>query len=227
MPSVRSGLVFVFGVFVAAAVLVAGLARPTAAGPHHDHNAVTDPHPPAVAFEQAMRVLWEDDITWTRLFIVDATAQAPETDATTQRLLKNQVDIGDAIKPFYGEEAGARLTELLTQHILGAADVLAAAMAGDTAKLDAARRAWYANGDEIAAFLSTANPTCWPLDEMKAMLKDHLDQTLAEAVAHLNGDWAADVAAYNAVHRHILGMADMLSAGIVAQFPEQFASSSR
>jgi hypothetical protein len=227
MPSLRGSLVLVFGVFVAAAVIVAGLARPTVASTHHDHNMAMESHSPAVAFEQAMRVLWEDHITWTRLFIVDASAQAPETDATTQRLLKNQVDIGDSIKPFYGEEAGARLTELLTQHILGAADVLAAAMAGDTAKLDAARQAWYANGDEIAAFLSTANPANWPLDEMKAIMKDHLDQTLAEAVAHLNGDWAADVAAYDAVHQQILGMADMLSAGIVAQFPEHFASSSR
>lgn len=174
------------------------------------------------AFQDAMRMLWEDHITWTRLFIVDFAAASPETDATTQRLLKNQVDIGDAIKPYYGAAAGNALTDLLKKHILGAADVLAAAKAGDGAKVEAASRRWYANGDEIATFLSTANPVYWPLAEMKAMMKDHLDNTLAEAVAHLKGDWTADIAAYDTVHRQILDMADMLSAGIIGQFPGQF-----
>ena len=176
-----------------------------------------------VAFHDAMRTLWEDHITWTRLFIVDYAAGMPETDATTQRLLQNQVDIGDAIKPYYGEDAGNKLTELLKQHILTAADVLAAAKAGDTAKVDATSKTWYANGDEIATFLSTANPDNWPLAETKAMMKSHLDDTLAEVVAHLRGDWAADVAAYDTVHTQILQMADMLSAGIFAQFPDTFA----
>jgi hypothetical protein len=32
----------------------------------------------------------------------------------------------------------------------------------------------------------------------------------------------ADVAAYDVVHEHILMMADALSAGIIAQFPDRF-----
>jgi hypothetical protein len=223
MPSRRSGLGLAFGVVVAAAVLLFGATFPTTAGPLHDHDATTNTTPSAVAFEKTMRALWEDHVTWTRLYIVDFAAQAPETDATTQRLLRNQTDIGDAIKPYYGDAAGTALTELLTQHILGAADVLAAATAGDAAALDAARQAWYANGDEIAAFLSVANPAHWPLDETKTMMKDHLDHTLTEAVAHLNGDWTADIGAYDTVHQQILEMAAMLSAGIIAQFPEKFA----
>lgn len=175
-----------------------------------------------VAFQNAMRMLWEDHITWTRLYIVDFAASLPEADTTAQRLLKNQVDIGDAIKPYYGAAAGDKLTDLLKQHILGAVDLLTAAKAGDSAKVDAASKRWYANGGEIAAFLSSANPQFWPLAEMQAMMKEHLDHTLAEAVAHLTGDWAADVAAYDVVHRQILEMADMLSAGIISQFPGQF-----
>jgi hypothetical protein len=170
-----------------------------------------------------MRALWEEHITWTRLFIVDFASGSPETDATTQRLLQNQTDIGNAIKPFYGDAAGAKLMDLLTQHILIAADVLKAAKAGDTAAVDAASKRWYANGDEIAAFLNGANPDAWPLADMQSMMKAHLDDTLAEAVAHLKGDWTADIAAYDTVHHQILEMADMLSTGIIAQFPDQFA----
>ena len=57
----------------------------------------------------------------------------------------------------------------------------------------------------------------------QSMMKNHLDLTTKEAVSRLQGKWAADIAAYDAVHREILGMADMLSAGIVQQFPKRFS----
>src|SRR5215203_4626941 len=81
------------------------------------------------ALHDGMRKLWEDHITWTRLFIVSASADLPDRQATTERLLRNQADIGKAIKPFYGRAGGERLSALLTEHILVAADVLAAAKA--------------------------------------------------------------------------------------------------
>lgn len=174
------------------------------------------------ALRSAMRALWEDHITWTRLYIVSVAADLPDKDATAQRLLQNQTDIGNAIKPFYGNAAGDKLTALLRGHILTAADLLAAAKAGDTAKVGDASKRWYANADEIAAFLSGANPRHWPLAEMKAMMKGHLDLTLEEATARLKGNWAADIAAYNKVHEQILRMADMLSGGIIRQFPAKF-----
>lgn len=176
-----------------------------------------------LAFQQAVRKLWEEHVTWTRVYIIAALADLPEADIAAQRLLQNQTDIGNAIKPFYGDRAGQQLTALLEDHILITADLLAAAKAGDTAKLEDASQRWYANADEIAAFLSSANPDYWPLGEMQTMMKDHLDLTLEEATARLNGDWAGDVAAYDKVHNEILHMADMISAGIIQQFPKEFA----
>jgi hypothetical protein len=170
-----------------------------------------------------MRKLWEDHITWTRLYIVSAEAGAPDTDATAQRLLQNQVDIGDAIKPLYGDAAGEQLTSLLRDHILTAGDLITAAKAGDTATVASVKDTWYANADKIADFLATANPTNWPADEMRTMMHEHLDNTLAEAVDHLQGNFTADIADYDKVHEQILHMADMLTDGIVAQFPQQFA----
>jgi hypothetical protein len=176
-----------------------------------------------LVFRQAVRKLWEDHVTWTRVYIIAALADLPEADAAAQRLLQNQVDIGDAVKPFYGDEAGDQLTALLEDHILIAADLLTAAKAGDNAGFQDANTRWYKNADEIAAFLHSANPDHWPVGEMQTMMKDHLDLTLEEASARLNEDWAGDVAAYDKVHTEILHMADMLSDGIVKQFPKEFA----
>jgi hypothetical protein len=174
------------------------------------------------ALHDAMRKLWEDHVTWTRVFIISAAGDLPDKSAATNRLLQNQVDIGNAIKPYYGDAAGNQLTAILKDHIVIAADVLAAAKANDQAKLSDANARWSANADQLAAFLGKANPKNWPEAEMRQMLHDHLKLTTNEAVARLHADWAGDIAAYDAVHQQILQMADGLTMGIVKQFPEKF-----
>jgi hypothetical protein len=175
-------------------------------------------------YHDAVRKLWEDHVTWTRLYIVSAIAGLPDIQPTAERLLRNQTDIGDAVKPFYGEAAGDSLTALLRPHILIAAEVVDAAIAGDSGRVQDALERWYANADEIADFLNAANPDNWPREAMRAEMRHHLDLTLEEALARLRGDWEADIAAYDTVHEHILGMADVLSSGIIRQFPRKFRS---
>lgn len=177
-------------------------------------------------FRSDMRQLWEDHVTWTRLYIVSAAANLPEKDATAKRLLRNQEDIGSAMKTFYGDAAGNKLTGLLKDHITIAVELIDAAKAGDAAaaKKDAAAKRWNANADEIATFLSGANAKNWPEAEMKKMMREHLDLTTAEVAAHLKKDFDGSVAAYDKVHTQILKMADMLSMGIAKQFPEKFST---
>ena len=175
-----------------------------------------------LSFHDTMRRLWEDHVTWTRLFIVSFVHDLPDLDETTDRLLRNQVDLGDAIEPYYGDAAGERLTELLTEHITTAATLLQAAKANDAQAFEDANDAWYRNGRQIARFLHEANPDNWGLRDMKTMMRDHLDLTLAEAAARLEGDYVREIAGYDAVHVEILEMADMLSDGIIRQFPEKF-----
>jgi hypothetical protein len=174
------------------------------------------------ALRQEMRRLWEDHITWTRLAIISLTTDSADTEATVGRLLKNQTDIGDAVKPFYGEAAGNELTRQLRLHILIAADVVAAARAGEQTELADAQARWESNADDIAAVLNSVNPRYWELATMKAEMHKHLDLTTQEAVARLQGNWSADVAAYDQIHEHILHMSDLLSRGLVKQFPKRF-----
>ena len=217
---------------VTAAVVISGVAAVASSrgtSEHGDRAVATAVHDHRTssatnerAFHDGMRKLWEDHVTWTRLFIVSFAADLPDLGPTTDRLLQNQVDIGDAIRPFYGEAAGDRLTQLLTEHITTAADVLAAAKAGDDAAFDAALERWYRNGRQIAGFLHEANPDNWPLRAMRRMMREHLDLTLSEAAHRLAGQFRRDIADYEAVHVEILHMADMLSGGIIRQFPDQF-----
>ena len=168
-----------------------------------------------------MHKLWEDHIVWTRNVILNIIDDLPGTEQAVNRLLKNQDDIGNAIKPFYGEAGGKELTRLLREHITIAADLLKAAKAGNNSAFDATNKKWFVNADEIAGFLSKANPN-WKLADMKKMMHDHLTLTTDEAVARLKKDYAADVKAYDKVHDEILMMADMLTDGIVKQFPGKF-----
>ena len=216
------------GVVAGALILstaIGAVAASSSAPPAHADHAVTAGRGSREAFAADMRKLWEDHITWTRLYIVSAATlpdQLPDIGATAERLFANQADIGNAIGQFYGRQAGDQLTELLNEHIALAAEAIDKAKAGNDAGLQDALDRWYANADAIAAFLSDANPRNWPLAEMRAHMREHLDLTLAEAVARLQGDYAADMAAYDKVHVQILGMADMLSGGIIAQFPGAF-----
>jgi hypothetical protein len=175
-------------------------------------------------FRQSMNKLWEEHVAWTRMAIVSFAGGLPDLQATETRLLRNQVDIGDAIKPFYGTAAGNQLTRLLQTHILQAVTVLQAAKAGNTQRLNAAVKAWYANAHQIAAFLAHANPQHWPLAATTMMMDDHLKLTTQEAVDELHGHWAKSVADYDRIETEILGMSSTLSQGIINQFPSRFVA---
>jgi hypothetical protein len=228
IPLALTMLVALFSALVALAVAGGHDAAAHGNGDQHATTQATAADNPArisrseFALHQEMRRLWEDHITWTRLAIISLTTDSADTQETVGRLLKNQTDIGDAVKPFYGEAAGDELTRQLRLHILIAADVVASARAGDQVELADAQARWLSNADDIAAVLNSVNPKHWELATMKAEMHKHLDLTTQEAVARLQGNWSADVAAYDQIHEHILHMSDLLSSGLVKQFPNRF-----
>ena len=212
---------------LALTVLVAFFAALTALAVSNGHDAHAHVNTPAAdgaesALRSDMRVLWEDHIVWTRLAIISLTTGSPDTSATVTRLLKNQTDIGNAVKPFYGKAAGNRLTAELRRHILIAADVVAAAKAGDQAKLADAQARWRKNANDIARLLNSVNPRFWKLGAMQAEMQKHLSLTTQEAVARLEGRWTADVVAYDRIHHHILHLSNLLANGLIQQFPQRF-----
>lgn len=193
-----------------------------AADHHSSAVAKAMPTEKAVAFHDRMRALWEAHGAWTHMVIVSFAGNLPNLAAEEQVLLRNQVDIGNAVKPYYGAAAGQKLTKLLTAHILGAVTVLEAAKSGDTGKLRQAEGAWSANGRQIADFLHAADPRFLSRGAARQMMRTHLHQVIRQAVDELTGHYAADARAFGPYIRHILDMADMISGAIIRQFPGRF-----
>jgi len=171
--------------------------------------------------KMGMRRLWSDHVVWTRLYIMAAASGTPDAEAAAGRLLRNQEDIGNAIVPYYGKAAGTALTDLLKQHILIAVDLVGAAKLGDNVKFAEHDKRWTANADEIAAFLSGANPN-WPKKDVMDLLHLHLKLTKDEAVYRLTKKWAEDVKVFDEIFTEAMLIADTLSDGVVKQFPAKF-----
>lgn len=170
---------------------------------------------------QDMRKLWTDHVIWTREYVIASLDDRPEAPKVAERLLRNQEEIGAAIVPYYGQAAGDKLGALLKEHILVAVDLLDAARTDNQTKLADADARWRKNADDLATFLSSANPN-WKTKDIVDMLNNHLNLTTQEAVAHKNKNYAEDIRLFDEIHNQILTMSDEISAGIVKQYPEKF-----
>ncbi len=205
-------------VTIGTALMLGARSAPAQARDGQDRMTMTMPESAPttsqVELREAMRKLWSDHVFWTREYVVAAIAGTGDAQAAAARLMKNQEDIGSAIAPFYGREAGDRLTSLLKQHILVAVDVVNAAKANDQVKLQEASAKWKQNADDIARFLSQANSN-WPRQTLTEAMNMHLETTTREVVARLQKNYEDDVRAFDAVYDHILRMADALSDGII------------
>jgi gas vesicle protein len=190
-------------------------------GKHHRNGHEGYVSPAAVKLKEDMRKLWSDHVTWTKSYIVSAIAGLEDQQTVLDRLLKNQQDIGDAVKPFYGEEAGNKLAVLLKEHISIAGQVLTAMKSGNQADADKYNKEWHRNADDIAAFLSSANPN-WTDKQLKEMFYVHLQFITDAVMARLTKDWKADVVAFDKGLDHMIMFADILSDGIIKQFPKTF-----
>ena len=201
-------LTFLFSAFHASAVPL-----------EHKRDIACNPLTTKLKMEE--RKLWSEHVFWTRNLIISDIEDLPDKEAVLQRLLKNQDDIGNSIKPYYGEKAGNQLAKLLREHILIAVKVVDAAKKGDTKALEANNQKWYQNANDIATFLSNANPN-WSKTELKQMLDTHLQFVTKEVVARLKKDWKANIAAIDEGEKHMLKFADILANGIIEQFPNKF-----
>lgn len=164
-----------------------------------------------------MRTLWLDHVYLTRMYIIQAVddpKNGAAVKAAADRLIQNQVEIGDAVKPVFGNAGGAELTKLLKVHIVQAVDIIEAAKKGEKQKVNVLVAMWQQNGVDIARFLKNANPRFWELGELLKCMRDHLDLTVLEVQARIRKDYAADVRNFEMVKKQIIHKSDVLTRGI-------------
>ncbi len=176
----------------------------------------------ATTYQDQWRLVWEDHITWTRVVIIAVLDGLPSgaVDNYTARLLQNPGDMGKLLKPIYGTDNAMEFSDLVTQHLVVAAQILSAIKNGqDPTSL---LTSWYQNAHQIAVLMNELNPNNWGLKAADKMWKEHLDATVNETLANFGHDWTAEVAAYNKIVSLAMMMADFTSFGIMKQFPQMF-----
>ena len=198
-------------------LLPAGLAGNSPQQPAADQPKLNEQ-----AYRNKMHRLWENHSKWTRLFIISTLDNLEYRDPTRNHLLENQNNIGEALEPFYGDEASEQFVALLDEHVQITDELLHAAKNADAAEFEDTVTDWYANADQVAEFLHEANPEHWPLKEIKVLLREYLDLTLEIAVARWNGDSASDIDAADKANDQSIAIAEMLTEGIIKQFPDRF-----
>jgi hypothetical protein len=179
--------------------------------------------PSQVALNQNLRSLWEQHIYWTRLTINSIVGQLPDEKETTARLLRNPTDFAMLLEPLYGSDIANRFARLFTAHLTIAAELVTALRDKNSAAIADAQKRWYSNADAIAIFLNQINPY-WSVDDWRKMLYEHLSLTGNEAIYRVSGQYKDNIAINDQIEPQALIMADVMTSGIVQQFPLAFST---
>ena len=153
--------------------------------------------------------------------IISIVNNLPDLQYVQERLLRNATDMGNCLRPFYGDQIADRYAELIKEHLVLAAELVTAAVKGDTKTAAEKEKEWYRNADDIALFLSSINPYL-DKEEMRQMFYTHLALTKFEAVSMIEKKYKEDVAVFDEIEAQALGMADTIADGIIKQFPSMF-----
>lgn len=184
-----------------------------------DHHWVWTPA--KVELNRKLRALWEQHVYWTRLTVNSIVDGLPDVNETTARLLRNPNDFAAVLAPIYGQAIAAGFAGLLKGHLTIAAELITALKSGDAQAAQDAQKRWYANADAIADFLARINPF-WSKTEWQHMLYEHLRLLTTEVGTRLAGNYTENIAINDQIESQALGMADVMTSGIVQQFPMSF-----
>lgn len=168
-----------------------------------------------------IRFLWMQNIYWLRMAVQSMIFDLPDAEVVNERLMQNPKDFEMAFQTFYGDENAAAFAELLTNHINLAIELVTAIMNADLTGASDAERRWYENAEEMATFLSSINPK-WSEDDLQNMLQNHLEMITKAISDMMARNFSDSNMSFTNIERQTMDMADMMTYGIVNQFPEYF-----
>lgn len=206
---------------IAGTAVAVGLATPILA--NNLQLAAATPAAGKVAETRAaLRDLWVAHIFWVRGVVFATLAKnGSAATAAEQAVVANAKDIADAIAPFYGQPASEKLFSLLAGHYGAIKEYLEAAVKKDAAAESKATDHLTANAQEIAGFLSGANPNL-PKETLEELLLAHGAHHLQQIQEVQAGQYDKEAATWSAMKGHIYVIADALTDALAKQFPDKF-----
>jgi len=191
--------------------------------PAYAHQHAADPMTTkAIQTDNAMRDLWVGHVFWVRNVVVETLADNHDAAKTAeQQVVVNAQAIASAIEPFYGKPAADKLLDLLKSHYGAVKQYLNAAVAKSKTEKDTAMKALTDNAEEIAVFLSGANPNL-PRDAVRGMLIAHGGHHVQQIEQLLDKQYPQEAQTWEAMKMHMYALADTLTKAIAKQFPDKF-----
>jgi hypothetical protein len=171
----------------------------------------------------ALRDLWIDHIFWVRnvsLATIDKNDAAIK--AAEQQAVTNAQAIAASIEPFYGAAAKESFFKLLAGHYGAVKAYLAATVAGDSSAQATATQSLTSNAEEIAVFLSKANPHL-PKDALHNLLLAHGGHHLQQIQQLKERNYASEAKTWEGMKNHIYQIADATADALAKQFARKFS----
>ncbi len=185
------------------------------------------PNPAKVAeLKMALRDLYVNHVFWVRSLVISTRlGEKTAISEADEYGLNNAKAIGQSIAPFYGQAAGEKFATLFVGHYTAVKGYMRAAFAnnfkGNETLRKAAVDALTRNGNEIAVFVSSANPNL-PKASVYALLAGHVGDHVAAINATAKKDWSGEADAWDPMIKHVYMLTDALADGIAKQFPDKF-----
>ena len=190
---------------------------------HQEHNAAAKQRSvKASQTASALRDLWVGHVFWVR-DVAKATFDRNDAAATAaeKQVVANAQAIAAAIEPFYGASAKQALFKLLAGHYGAIKAYLVATAAGDTSGQSKATQSLTKNAEEIAIFLSKANPNL-AKDAVNGLLLAHGGHHIQQIQELQDRDYDAEAKTWENMKSHMYVIADAMTDALVKQFARRF-----
>ena len=172
--------------------------------------------------DATMRDLWLGHAFWVRAVVVETLRGNPAASAAAEgEAVANARQLAASMEPFYGAPASAKVFTLLAGHYAAVKEYLRATAANSAAGQDAARQAMVENAEQIAVFLSGANPYL-PVDALRGMLLAHGGHHVQQIQQLAERQYGKEAQTWGAMKSHMYGIADAMTLALARQFPAKF-----
>ena len=199
-----------------------GVTAPVQAGQKNDVANPVSVNIKVTQTEAALRDLWLGHGFWVRnVVLATLSGDSAAAAAAEKEAISNAKQIAASIEPFYGKDASEKFFTLLGGHYLAIKQYLDATVARSGDKQVAASKAMVANGGDIAAFLSNANPNL-PFEVLRGSLMAHGGHHMQQIQQLSSKNYEQEAQTWEAMKTHMYGISAALTAGLAKQFPAKF-----